>query len=287
LVIILASTLVVTGILGWVFIFSWTHIPILEELNEQQARTALAEIGLGVEVMQEYSETVSAGQVIRTVPSGESRVKKNSTVTVYISKGPERYPMPTVVGLSEEEATNAILSAHMTVGTTSRVWSDKVPEGHVVSASQDAGTQLPPNTSIDLSVSKGREPIPIESQVGKTEEAATKALTDAGFQVTVAGEDFSVSIPKGSVISHNPAEGTGHRGDIIELTLSKGPRMIEVPGVYYMTRADATKVLTDKGFVVDVQNRNPIGIPLGLASGTEPRAGTMAPEGSTVVLIIV
>ncbi|MCL2784497.1 MAG: Stk1 family PASTA domain-containing Ser/Thr kinase [Propionibacteriaceae bacterium] len=287
LVAILASTLVVTGILGWVFIWSWTHVPPVDGMTEQVARTELAAVGLTVAVMQDYSETVPAGQVIRTVPQGESRVKKNSEITVYISKGPERYPMPTVIGLSEEEAKNAILSSHLAVGTISRDWSDTYPEGSVISASEAAGDQLKPNTVIDLSVSKGREPITIESQVGKAQEAATTALTDKGFQVSVTGEEYSVNIPVGSVVSQTPNEGTGHKGDIIELVISKGPRMIEVPGVYYMTRADATKVLTDAGFVVDAQVRNPIGIPLGLASGTEPRAGKFAPEGSTVVLIIV
>ena len=47
-------------------------------------------------------------------------------------------------------------------------------------------------------------------------------MTAAGFTVAVVGEEFHETVPKGAVISHAPDSGTGHRGDQVQLVISKG-----------------------------------------------------------------
>jgi len=286
LILILAVVLAGSGFGYWAAVGRWTHVPAVAGMTEQDA-TALAQTdSLQVDSLQAYSETIDIGHVIRVEPDQGKRVTKGSTVTLYVSKGPERYDMPTVVGLSEADARTAILNAHMAVGTVTQDWSETVAEGLVISASQDAGASLKPDTPIDLVISKGREPIPLPAYAGQLADTASQALTDAGFTVTTS-EDNSPSVPTGNVISQDPAgcdTCTGYRGDAVSLVVSIGPKMIAIPPVRGLFRNDAITTLKNAGFDVSVDSS---AFPLGYATGTSPTSGVMAAEGSTVTLYIV
>ena len=304
LILVVAVVLAGSGFGYWAAVGRWTQIPIMAGMNEQDA-TALAQTdSLQVDTLQAYSETIDLGKVIRSEPEQGKRVTKGSKVTLYISKGPERYDMPTVVGLSEADARAAIATAHMAMGTVTQDWSETVAEGLVISASHDAGESLKPDTPIDLVISKGREPITITSYVGQPQDSATQGLTDAGFQVIISDDCdnnacYSATVPAGSVISQDP-DGcddntcTGYRGDTITLLISKGPRMIEVPAVRGKFRNDAITTLKNAG-CVDVNDQmcgfnvsvDSSAFPLGYATGTNPDAGQMVAAGSTVTLYIV
>ena len=302
LILVIAVVLAGSGFGYWAAVGRWTHIPVVAGMSEQDATTLALTDSLQVDTLQAYSETIDLGHVIRADPEQGKRVTKGSKVTLYISKGPERYDMPTIVGLSETDARQAIATAHMAVGTVTQDWSESVAEGLVISASHDPGESLKPDTPIDLVISKGREPIAIVSYVGQPQDTATQGLTDAGFQVTIRDDCdnnvcYSATVPEGSVISQDP-EGcdtcTGHRGDVVSLLISKGPRMIEVPAVRGKFRNDAVTTLKNAGCVnVDDQmcgftvSVDSSAFPLGYATGTNPDAGQMVPAGSTVTLYIV
>ena len=286
LILIIAVVLAGSGFGYWAAVGRWTHVPAVAGMTEQDATTLAQTDSLQVDSLQAYSETIDIGHVIRIEPDQGKRVTKGSKVTLYVSKGPERYDMPTVAGLSEADARTAIQNAHMAIGTVTQDWSETVDQGLVISASQDPGASLKPDTPIDLVVSKGREPIPIASYVGQPADAASQALTDAGFTVTTS-EDNSPTVPTGSVISQDP-DGcdtcTGHRGDTVALVVSTGPKMIEVPAVRGLFRNDAITTLKNAGFDVAVDSS---AFPLGYATGTVPTSGVLAAEGSTVTLYIV
>ncbi|MCL2736191.1 MAG: Stk1 family PASTA domain-containing Ser/Thr kinase [Propionibacteriaceae bacterium] len=296
--VIVVATVLVASLLGWwLAVGRWTTVPVMAGMPEQDARSAAVAQSLTWSTpLQAYSETVPVGAVIRTDPAEGDRVKKGSAVTAYISKGPERYAMPTVVGLSQDEAKAAILTAHLAVGTVTQDWSDDSPVGQVVSVSQEPGASLPPNTAIDLVVSKGPQPITIDSYVGQAGDAASQALSDAGFQVTTS-QATSCTVAAGQVISQSPDAGTGsdgspltgHRGDTITLTISTGTPMATVPDVRGNTRASALQKLGDAGFVsdaIEVRNVNPMGLPLGLVTSTDPGPGGLVSACSIVVNIV-
>ncbi|MCL1907365.1 MAG: Stk1 family PASTA domain-containing Ser/Thr kinase [Propionibacteriaceae bacterium] len=275
---------VVLGLTWWLALGQWTKIPALAGMSEQEARSEAGERGLKIETMQEYSETVAEGLVIRTEPAEGSRVQRASTIIAHMSRGPERYPMPTVVGLTVDEATAAIEDSHLSIGTIKEVWHDTAAVGEVVSASQDPGASLKPDTAIDLSVSKGREPIKVDDYTGKPKDEAVKALEAAGFVVKTT-EDFSPKHAAGLVAIQKPAEGTLFKGDTVELVISKGPRMVVIPDVRHKSLADA-KTIIAKNFTVATKVDSTIGAPLNIAKGTDPPAGTTAPEGSTVTILV-
>ncbi|MDR2930388.1 MAG: Stk1 family PASTA domain-containing Ser/Thr kinase [Propionibacteriaceae bacterium] len=304
-VIVAAIALVAAGLaIHWFTVGRWTTVPALAGSTEQVARQSLATQSLKASVLSEYSETVPAGQVTRTEPQAEQRVQKNSTVTLYLSLGPERYAMPTVAGLTQDGATAALLSAHLTVGTVTEAYDETVPTGGVISSSQAPTTPLAPGTPVDLVVSKGREPILVTSYVGQSADQARTGLTDSGFQVSVDDgsdgdnqDNYSTSVAAGDVISQclviadgsctpvdSTSQVTGFRQATVRLVVSIGPRMVEVPAVAGKALSDAKAALQGAGFVVDDQDKNFGPFKLHQATGTEPNAGTMQPQGSTIIL---
>ena len=300
LIVLLVALIAVSGFAYWAAVGRWTHVPAWTGMSEQDVRAQAAADSFTIDTIQAYSETIAEGQVIRTDPEQGTRVVKGSKVTLYISKGPERYEMPTVVGLSEADARAAIQSAHLALGTVTQDWSETVPEGIVISASKDPGDSLAPNTPVDLTVSKGREPIPITSYVGQTQDDAIQALTDAGFKVVTTencytdpddGQEkcFSSTLPDGSVVGQFPpaCEGcTGHRGDTITLVISK---WIAIPDVLFEDLNDAVTDLQSAGFVVSQPpvNANTSGVTVNRAIRTDPMAGQLVPYGTTVILYYV
>ncbi len=234
-----------------------------------------------------YSENVAAGLVISSDPSEGTRVLRGEEVQLVISLGPERFDMPEVVGSPIAEARSALTSVNLVVGELDESWSDEVATGVVISASEEPGTQLKRDTPIDLTVSKGPEPIDIPNFADDktTAASAAKQLEDAGFVVKISKEN-STTVAQGLVISQNPASGTGKRGDTVTIIESLGPVMVELPDVRYKSLEDARKVLETLGLKVDVEYVTDFPLSLKIASGTKPGRGSSVAEGSTVVLLV-
>ena len=269
----------------WWMAGRFTTVPAMANLNEARADEAASANALTLITSEAYSETVPAGLVISTDPVAGDRLLRGSTVSVVISKGPERYPMPEVVGSTREEAEKAVTEGRMTVGTVTDVYSETAPVGQVLTASQEAGAQLKPGTVIDMTVSKGPEPITIPDTTGGQADAAVKQLEDLGFEVSVK-EENSATVGAGLVIAQDPKSGTGKRGDTITLTRSLGPVMVTIPSVRLKSTEEATKLLTDLDLKVEVRMSSDFPIALNIASGTDPAEGTEVAVGSTVVLFV-
>ena len=264
----------------------YTTVPAVAGMNETKAREAASANALRVETRDEYSETVPVGVVIDTDPRSGERLVRDSQFTLIMSLGPERYPAPQLVGLTREEAEQAITDGHLSLGEVTEDWSEDQPAGTVLSASEEEGAQLKPDTAIDLTVSKGREPIRIPDLTGATTAAATEELKGLGFEVTVK-EENSTTVAKGDVIRQDPADGTAYRGDTVTIVSSLGPVMVTIPGVWGKGTDDARKLLEDLDLKVEIRNDSGFGLPLNLAKSTDPAEGTQVAVGSTVTLIIV
>ncbi len=288
-IIIIVMVLLLTTLSGggswWWMEGRFTTVPSMADLNETKAREAAAANDLEVTTTEEYSETVERGLVISTDPEAGERLLRGRTVAVVMSRGPERYPMPEVVGSSREDAEAAIEQANMTVGEVTGQWSETVPADEVMSASQEPGTQLKPGTEIAMTVSKGPEPITIPDFTGDRADKAQEELEKLGFKVTVEEENDD-EVKADRVIRQSPSSGTGRRGDTITITKSLGPVLVTIPNVRLKSTDAATKMLEDLGLEVEVKRESNFPIPLDIASGTDPREGTEVPVGSKVTLFV-
>lgn len=115
-------------------------------------QASLENLGLSVSFSEDYSEEVSAGNVITIDPNEDSTVAQGSTVTVIVSKGSkeaEEVKIPSVKGLSEEEATEILKGKGLEV-TTTTASSNKVGIGEVISQTPEADSKVAPGTVVTL-----------------------------------------------------------------------------------------------------------------------------------------
>ena len=134
-------------------------------------------------------------------------------------------------------------------------------------------------------MSKGPEPIAIENFTGRSAATAKEQLEKAGFKVELT-QEHNATVKKGTVISQTPGSGNGKRGDTVAVVESLGPVMVTVPDVRYKSTADAEKLLADAGLQYDTKRASDFPLPLDIAAGTDPQAGTEVPEGTKVTLLI-
>ena len=246
--------------------------PDLASLTQVQAERVADRAGLGVQFTEDFSESVPRGTVIETDPSAGSKILKGGRMTATLSRGPERFAMPTVVGLSRDAAETAVQRANLSLDEVSERFSDTVRNGIVISASRKPGAPLKRDAPIDLVVSKGPAPIPVKNYVGRKFASAAAALRKAGFTV-VAERKHSDAVAKGLVLAQDPKSGQGQRGDTVTLTESLGPVMVQVPNVSRMGIKAAERVMAAAGFKTRVQPVAVNYLGLGYVAFSDPRAG--------------
>ena len=275
------------GVAAWYFGFArYTSTPGVLGLTSRQAEVRLDRAGLDFRVGDEaYSETVPAGRIISTDPDPGDRVVDGGTVTGVISLGLERYDVPRLRGKTEDQAQAAIQDLHLDVGRSIPTYSDKVPEGRVITTNPEPGTSLKPGATVDILLSRGPKPIEVTDWTGKDADKAEEALSKQGLEVTRT-EDFSDSVDEGDVIAQVPDTGTVYKGDEIKLTVSRGPELVDVPLVRGQGVDSATSELEDAGFEVEVRHHADY-IGLGWVLQQSPGSGDKAPAGSTVVITVV
>ncbi len=287
---IVAVLLVVGGGAGawWFLDGRYTSTPGVLGMTQKAAERELEAAGLDSEVGDPaYSETVEAGRVVSTDPEPGSKVLSGGTVTIVLSLGKERYDVPKLQDLTEDEAQDALTATHLGFGTTTEKWSDTVPAGIVISTAPKAGTTLRPDTPVDLVVSKGPKPVKLQDWVGKSADQAQEWLKAKGLKGKVAEEEYSDDVDEGDVISMDPPAGTtAHRGDTVTFIVSKGPELIEVPSVRGEGVAAATEKLEDLGFEVETHDA-PGSLGLGFVFSQSPGGGEMVRPGSTISLSLI
>jgi eukaryotic-like serine/threonine-protein kinase len=279
---LLASVLL--GVGAWYWLSGrFTDTPDFTNLTQAKAAALAGEKGFPITFADEYSETVTVGQVVRTDPAAGSRISIGGTITAYLSKGLERYAVPSLAGRTVDEAKTTLTDAHLTVGKVTEVWNDSVTIGQVVSSSIDAGTLVKPDVQIDLNVSRGPAPIKIASYVNKSFDSAKTYYEAKGVTVARGTDQFSNTVASGNVISQDPAKGTTTKGSTITFIVSKGPEYVTIPGVRGTTKDQAVQALEAVGLVVTVSQRGWFG---SSALGTNPAEGTKVKNGSAVTLYV-
>ncbi|SER92094.1 serine/threonine protein kinase [Pedococcus cremeus] len=262
-----------------------TVVPVVAGKTYEQATRELTAAHLNAKRVNAFDEKVAKDTVISGNPGAGAEVGRSTTVTLTVSKGPERYTVPELVGSTETEAKARLEEKRLSLGNTSQAFDEKVPAGQIVSTTPKAGTALKRGAAVNIVVSKGRQPIEVQDFTGKPADQAVGALTDAGLQVDATKQEFSTDVPKGSVISQSPATGTLYRGDKVTLVVSKGPEMVKVPDVQGKQIDEAQKILEAAGFKVKVDSF--MGGIFGTVRSQDPGANADAPKGSTVTLVVV
>jgi eukaryotic-like serine/threonine-protein kinase len=287
LLVVVLLLAVAAGVGGWWFgAGRFVATPGVVNLTPRAAEAKVEAAGLTFTVGgRDYSETVDAGRVMSTDPSGGDNITRDGTVTATLSRGPERHEVPALRGMSLDDAQAAIQDAHLSYGDATYAYDDKAAKGVVLRSDPTAGTSLRRAVAVDVVVSKGPHPVEVPDVTGKDVDEARATLKRLHLKADISREN-SDTVDRDDVISQSPDSGKLRRGDTVDLVVSKGPVLVEVPEVQRMSADSATSKLEAAGFAVSVV-KTQYYIGLGLVVRQSPGAGSKAPKGSTITIAVV
>lgn len=287
IVILVIAALLATGA-GWFFGMgpgSPGTVPAVANRTVAEAQQLLQGAGFQSSTQDVFDDDVRAGLVVGSDPEAGTEIRKYQQVSLFVSKGPQLFPLPQLPGKSLDAAKEALSGAEMALGKVTEKFDEEAPAGTVLAQSPAAGTQVRHGTPVSLTVSKGPQPIPVPDVRGEEQGAAFRAIEAAGLVAVVADETVNDrKVPKGAVVKQEPASGTLTRGATVTLTISAGPKLVKVPNYIGEQVADAREALEKRGFEVRVNNI--LGGFFGTVRDQDP-VDVEVPEGSVVTLTVV
>jgi beta-lactam-binding protein with PASTA domain/predicted Ser/Thr protein kinase len=159
-------------------------------------------------------------QVCDQNPVGGIALNRGSAVNITVSLGAQQVQVPSVVGLSRDDATKALQGAKLVVG---KVTEKDSPEksGTVLEQTPPPGQTVDAGSKVDIVVASGDAQLP--NVVNQDEATARNTLEQAGFTVSVKQQPTADPTKIGKVISQSPNGSTARSGSTVTITVGAAP----------------------------------------------------------------
>lgn len=195
--------------------------------------------------------------------------------------------VPDVLGLSQEEAKEKILSKGLKFKYGNTRTSNKYKKGKACSQSPKSGKKVAKGTVIEVVFSSGEsEKGEVPDVVGSTEQDARSLIEDEGYECTIQYKDCEDENDQGKVISQYPKEGSElkKKKNVIIYVGKRVDKPVSVPSVVGLKIESAKSMLQNEGFKVNAiyQEDN---VNKDIVIRQDPN-NTTAKKGSTVTLIV-
>jgi beta-lactam-binding protein with PASTA domain len=224
-------------------------------------------------------------QVVDQDPNAREEADEGSTVVLEVSGGPGTVRVPTVRGLPQAVAIEALDKRDLKA-TVDRRPSETIEKGIAIRTVPAAAEEVERGERIQLFVSSGPEQVEVPDVTGLSRDSAEDLLSEAGFEVAVKQSESEE--PEDDVISQDPAAGTEvDRGTTVTITVSTGIETVSVPNVVGLSRRDAIAQLREVGLTaspreVDVTDASQDGVVI----DQRPTAGIEIEKGKAVVIMV-
>jgi serine/threonine-protein kinase len=231
------------------------------------ARAVIADLGLAVAEapVEVFDPLVARGTVAGTDPAVGSAISRATVVTLNVSKGPEPIVVPEFTGLSEQAARDLATATGFPPTDSEQRFSPDVAAGVVLESygvdDSDARVTLVTGQTyfdqrpVTFLVSAG----PVPAVAGLSVADAQKRLEAVRLTGIPLDPVFDNTVPDGQVITLRPTSKDAPiaPGDSVNLVVSKGPDLVEVPNVIGEELPDARAMLEEAGFTVKVVTNVP------------------------------
>jgi eukaryotic-like serine/threonine-protein kinase len=209
---VIVALIALLALAGGIFAFKYISgngsgivVPTVANEKQAPALAQLARAGFTTATISQASNTVPKGEVIKTSPAGGSKAPKASTVKVFVSTGRGSVTVPSVIGLSVNDATSALQAKGFQVADRTAA-SSTAAANTVVRQRPGANSKAAQGSTVTIFISGGTVPVP--SVVGDPKATAIQILQGDGFKVNpivVAGPAGSTP---GNVFSQSPSAST-------------------------------------------------------------------------------
>jgi eukaryotic-like serine/threonine-protein kinase len=244
-------------------------------------------------VMRENSVTTKRKRKV------SNRVKRNRAIALlivlliigtswYRISGPgNKIVVPSLAGMSQTQAANAVAELGLKVDVIQEVFSEDVPKGKVLTSDPAGGGRVDVAGTVHLIISKGKDRIEVPDLAGLTIEAAAALLKSKNLKIGRVSEVFSDELEAGLLIDGNPSSGSPVRKDsTIDLVISKGLEQVELSNFQGKTSDQAQSELTAAGLIVSSKYEYSDSIPIGTVISQTPSDVSTVGKGEKIELVI-
>jgi len=170
-----------------------------------------------------YSEQQPVGRVIRCEPGVGSKVDTSTTITMFISLGSEKIPVPDLAGKSLEEAERILNELELSLGDVRQGASKDMPDNHVLQQDPEAEFMVDKGAKVDLWIAQNEGTSGVmDNYIGQKEQDVTIALEERSLVLEQITRIESHE-PVGTVLQQDPVEGEPiAEGGSVKLWISKG-----------------------------------------------------------------
>jgi serine/threonine-protein kinase len=175
--------------------------------TQEEATAALQAAGLTVGTVTPDEESdEDPGTVTATDPASGTEVAVGSAVNLVVASEPDQATVPSVIGRTLVDARAAIEGAGLVLGNVERRESDQ-PVDIVLETNPAGGTQVAPDSSVDVVISAGQQTVEVPDVTGQPQGSAEATLRQVGFN-PVAQAETTCDVPNGQVFAQNPEGGS-------------------------------------------------------------------------------
>ena len=185
-----------------------------------EASAALTKLGFEVTKATAPSDTVAVDTVISTDPAAGESVTKGTNVTITVSTGPSEVAVPSLLGLTEAQAKDALTKAGLQLGTITPGTSPTAALGQVIQSTPEVGTYASSGSTVDLIISNGKVDVPDVTSMNVNQAKNQLSGASVGLKVVIATQEAGCTNnpPLGSVVlSQSIPPGTTKQGSTITL----------------------------------------------------------------------
>lgn len=201
-------------------------VSVADVVNDSYAAGYAALTGqqLAVNKLYEQSETVPLDSITRTDPPAGTIVNSNTTITVYVSSGPSAVAVPSLLNMTQADATSALVAAGLKLGTVTEANSATVAKGLVIETLPAANTQAAKDSAVNIVVSNGLVNVPDVRNLEITDAESQLTATDVALNVTITTDsEPCAGTPGTTVLDQSLLPGTAPQGSDIILTVTCNP----------------------------------------------------------------
>ena len=271
---------------GVVQLFVSTGLPTVQLIDVRQyssddAQRYLRNAKLVPKIVERFDPS-ARGTVLSQKPMPGSTVPIHAQVVLVVSKGAQPVAVPDIVSQTLADATSELAARHLSLVVSERDPNDEIPADTIVSQNPQPGSDVAPNSAVDVVVSSGAPTLDIPGVEGRIAGDAVGVLQNAGLQPQL---EYLVdaSVPLGTVLKQNPESGTpAKKGSSVTLDVAV-PGV--VPDVAGRSAADAQAMLQNAGYKIGNTSYVQEG-PDGTVARTEPVSGSALRPGETVMLYL-
>ena len=203
LTVVLLAVISAAGLQLYNTMFVFTRMPDLEGLDAGTALRMIESAGLMARTDYAYSD-VPEGYIAAQSPREQEEVRRGETVLMVVSRGSGSVLVQKVVGMTQEDAQDALTAQGLAVGDVEVVTSTLM-RGTVIAQSPEAGASVQPGEAVSLTVSGGRVIVP--ELAGQREEEALERLQTVGLTC--------------GLITYEPVDSAAQDGMVLSQSIEK------------------------------------------------------------------